>query len=129
MGLIAVGEPGFIDGLVLCLAGDFRFAFAANDVEGVDAWHDAVTSDTPCVREMFNLPRLPGRIVRHEGESLVVDALEVASESTKLFPVPSLFVKELGGALEGFVLHQKRLQPLVRFVPFAAFVQKGRVSA
>ena len=113
-----------IEGLVVCRVGDHQIAFPAAAVGSIDQWEPGGVP-APQSRAAFGLPVVAGKILVRGGFSLVVDGLEIVTDRAKLFPVPSMLLGAVGGALRGFVQPSGALVPLLGLAEFSAFVTKG----
>lgn len=117
-----------IEGLVLCQAGGHRLAFAAAEITGIDLWN-RTAAGIPYARAAFGLPAAAGRLVLNASAAVVVDALEISSESAQALPVPPALRSAAGGAIVAFVMMQGLLWPLLALVPFARYVEAQPVVA
>lgn len=111
-----------IDGLVLCTAGEHRLAFHAKDISGIDVWQNPVEG-APYARTAWKLPPAPGRLLIQDDAMVVVDTLEISSDSAPLLLVPPALQRAAGGALFGFIHLRGHLWPLVKLTPFARFLE------
>ncbi len=112
------------EGLVLCRVGDHRLAFPAAQVVQISDWALG-DPPTPHARAAFFLPSAGGRRLEDGVGGLVVDSLEVATESKALLPVPAMLVGSVGGSLRGFVLLSGKLCPVLAVTAFAQFLARG----
>jgi hypothetical protein len=55
----------------------------------------------------------------------VVDSLEIATDSLKLLPVPSMLLGQVGGALRGFVELAGALCPVLSVGEFSRYLARG----
>lgn len=110
-----------IEGLVLCQAGGFRFAFAAATIASIGAW-ELSSGEVPLARTAFGLPPVPGKLITDERSALVVDSLEVAAGRYPLLGVPVVLSRTAGGSLAGFVATADGPVPLLKLTEFSAFV-------
>ena len=117
-------ENDHVEGLVVCRVGDFRLAFPATTVVRISEW---TPGDAPAVhaRTAFQLPPGAGRLVEEETGSLVVDSLEIATESVRLLPVPAILLGEVGGALVGFIELSGALCPVLSVGEFSRYVSRS----
>lgn len=114
-----------IEGLVLCRVGDHQIAFPAAAVGTIDQWEPGGVP-APQARAAFGLDPVAGKLLVRGGFSLVVDALEIVADRTKLLPVPVMLLGAIGGSLRGFVLAGAVVVPLLGLAEFSTFVT-GRV--
>ena len=117
-------EPDHVDGLVVCRVGDFRLAFPVTTVVRISEW---AVGDAPAVhaRTAFSLPPGAGRLVEEPTGRLVVDSLELATDSLKLLPVPAMLLGQVGGALRGFVELAGALCPVLSVGEFSRYLARG----
>ena len=111
-----------VDGLVLCTAGDHRLAFSAHEISGIDIWAEA-TVGMPYARTAWQLPPAPGRLLVQEDSAVVVDTLEISSESVSVLEVPPVLQNAAGGALLSFFVFKGQLWPLLGLTRFARFLE------
>ncbi len=113
--------PDSIEGLLLCQVAEHWLAFPAKSVTRIDVWSEGDVLAAHA-RWAFDLPRAPGRLLAEGTARRVVDALEIHSEPSGLFPVPGVLIGAAGGALRGFVAAQHRLWPLVEVAPLVRYL-------
>lgn len=113
-----------VEGLVVCRVGDFLLAFPASSVLRISDW---AVGDPPVphARSAFSLPPGAGRRVEEETGSLVVDSLEIATDSVQLLPVPAMLQGEVGGALRGFIELSGALCPVLSVGDFSRYLVRG----
>ena len=71
------------------------------------------------------LPPIAGRLVEEQTGSLVVDSLEIATESVPLLPVPAMLAREVGGALRGFIELAGALCPVLAVGDFSRYLSRS----
>ena len=121
-----MNRPDHIEGFVLCQVGPEQIAFPAAAVGRVDAWAPGGVA-APLARSAYRLEPAAGKLLLKGGFSLVVDGLEVISNTFPLSPVPAMLIGAVGGALRGFVRIDRHLVPLLGFAEFSNFVSKRRL--
>ncbi len=120
-----MGPPG-VRGMLLCHAGPHRLAFHAHEVASIST---AVGQAAASARRAFQVPDGATRVlVSATGGAVGVDTLEIEAEPHPLLPAPPVAVVASGGSLQGFVLVQGKLWPLVGLVDFERFL-RGLVEA
>jgi hypothetical protein len=107
--------------MLLCHAGPHRLAFRAHEVASITSPGErAVVS----ARRAFHAADGASRVlVSAAGGAVGVDALEIEAESHPVLPAPPAAVRASGGSLQGFVLVQGQLWPLVGLVDFERFLR------
>ena len=110
-----------VEGLVVARVGDFSLAFPAANVLKISDWAVG-DSAVPHARAAFGLEAINGRLVEEAGGGLVVDSLEIATERVRLLPVPPMLLRELGGALQGFIELAGSLCPVLSVAEFARYL-------
>ncbi len=113
--------PTGVRGMLLCHAGPHRLAFHAHEVASISmpAGREAASA-----RRAFHAPDGATRVlVSATGGAVGVDTLEIEAEPHPVLPAPPVAVAASGGSLQGFVLVQGKLWPLVGLVDFERFLR------
>lgn len=118
---------GTVEGVVLCRIGAHRLAVLAGDVAAVAP----PAEGTPYAARAFATHVAPwpesARQLGRDGTALVVDSVEIHGERLRLFPVPTLLARVMGGALRGFVETAGALWPVVSLERFSRhLLEAGR---
>ncbi|MGV3624881.1 MAG: hypothetical protein ACO1OB_28940 [Archangium sp.] len=101
-----------IEGVVLCQVAGHRLAVRAQEVSSFDEGE----LGAPYAGHGFDASSVMpegARLLRHHGNGLVVDSVEVHAERLELLPVPRVISNVWGGALAGFIQVAGQLWPLV----------------
>ncbi|MBZ4418900.1 protein CrdC [Myxococcus sp. RHSTA-1-4] len=107
--------------MLLCHAGPHRIAFHAHEVASI-ASPEGVSAAS--ARRAFQAPDGASRVlVSSSGGAVGVDTLEIEAEPHPVLPAPPLAVRVSGGSLQGFVVVQGKLWPLVGLVDFERFLR------
>ncbi|NMO14135.1 protein CrdC [Pyxidicoccus fallax] len=113
--------PLSVRGMLLCHAGPHRLAFHAHEVASItspEGWA------APSARRAFHSPDGAARVlVSAAGGAVGVDTLEIEAEAHPVLPAPAVAVRASGGSLQGFVLVQGKLWPLMGLVDFERFLR------
>jgi hypothetical protein len=115
-------EDRQIEGVVLCRVGSNRLGVLASDVGALESPEE--TAEYAGVA--FGMPRGwpdSARQLRSDSGMLIVDSVEVSSESLSMFAVPSVISSSCGGALRGFVSITGLLWPIVHLGAFSRFLE------
>lgn len=113
--------PSSVRGMLLCHAGPHRLAFHAHEVASIAL---SSTRAAPSARRAFHAPDGASRVlVSASGGAVGVDTLEIEAEPHPVLPAPPVAVAASGGSLQGFVLVQGRLWPLMGLVDFERFLR------
>lgn len=102
-----------LEGLVLCKAGEFRFASSAVAVSKVRQLEPGEDLPRAVVAWGEAIPFGSGRVLEEDGQGLVIDSLEVVPDRVAMLPVPAILLGAVGGALRGFVQVGGALWPLL----------------
>lgn len=111
-------------GLVICRAGEHRFAFPASAIVQISDWALG-QSPAPHARAAYALPPIAGRCVEDGSGGLVVDSLEVATDPLPVLPVPAMLLGAVGGALRGFIVLAGELCPVLAITEFAQYLSRS----
>ncbi len=119
---MAADADSKLGGVVLCRAGGHRLAFPASQVAVIEVWSEG-GRPIPNAREAYALPTQPGRLLLSDtGDGVVVDTLEVATESADLLPSPRVLVGGAGGSLRGFLSARDQLWPVLQLADFSLYL-------
>lgn len=113
--------PSRVQGMLLCHAGSHRLAFHAHEVASITSPEGkAACSARLAFQEVPGASRV---LVSGAGGAVGVDTLEIDAEPRLVLPPPPVAVRASGGSLQGFVLAQGELWPLVGLVDFEHFLR------
>ncbi len=113
--------PLSVRGMLLCHAGPHRLAFHAHEVASITSPEGR---PAPSARRAFHSSDGAARVlVSAAGGAVGVDTLEIEAESHPVLPAPAVAVRASGGSLQGFVLVQGKLWPLMGLVDFERFLR------
>jgi hypothetical protein len=111
-----------VAGTLLCHAGSFRVAFAAEEVAAIEAASER-SGRFRSARRAFGGDEGAARVlVAPSGEAVGVDTLEIEAESHYVLPPPWMLGHVAGGSLVGFLLARGEFWPLVRLVGFERYL-------